>query len=190
LLGVAGGLTGALTATLAHTHRVLGVAPDGVDDGNPWHVGTLADTQATTSLRNNDTDATYPPVMRITNATNTAIEAISGTGFGLHAESTGSGWSSIAALKENSGSAVLGHCVDPSSGFAAIDAWTAGTGAAVHGESGKGRGGQFKGKKAQVRLDPSSAGTHPGSGAAGDLFVDASNRLWFCRGGSSWRRLA
>jgi len=45
-----------------------------------------------------------------------------------------------------------------------------------------GRGGVFKGRAAQVRLAPSSATTHPSSGQAGDLFVDASKRLWFCKG--------
>ena len=25
---------------------------------------------------------------------------------------------------------------------------------------------------------------------AGDLFVDASNSLWFCKGGASWKQLA
>jgi hypothetical protein len=27
-------------------------------------------------------------------------------------------------------------------------------------------------------------------GETGDLFVDASGRLWFCRGGSDWHQVA
>jgi hypothetical protein len=60
----------------------------------------------------------------------------------------------------------------------------------IVGRSNAGRGGQFIGKLAQVRLYPSTASTHPASGARGDLFVDKSGRLWFCRGGTSWKQLA
>jgi hypothetical protein len=60
----------------------------------------------------------------------------------------------------------------------------------VRGVSPTGRGGRFKGKKAQIRLDPSADATHPPSGARGDLFVDASGRLWFCKGGTTWKQLA
>lgn len=63
------------------------------------------------------------------------------------------------------------------------------TGIALYGESTLGRGGHFKGKKAQIRLDPSTAATHPVSGAAGDIFLDASKRLWLCKGGTTWVRL-
>jgi hypothetical protein len=71
-------------------------------------------------------------------------------------------------------------------GYAAQDASAVG----VRGESTVGRGGRFKGNKAQIRLDPSSAATHPASGAKGDLFVDASGRLWFCKGSTTWVQLA
>jgi hypothetical protein len=60
----------------------------------------------------------------------------------------------------------------------------------VRGESTHGRGGLFKGKKAQLRLQPSTANSHPSSGAMGDLFVDKHGRLWFCKGGTTWRQLA
>lgn len=59
----------------------------------------------------------------------------------------------------------------------------------VRGSSTTGRGGVFAGKAAQVRLAPSSAATHPASGQAGDLFVDKSNRLWLCKGGTRWKLL-
>jgi hypothetical protein len=59
----------------------------------------------------------------------------------------------------------------------------------VYGIGIKGRGGVFQGDKAQVRLVPSTAASHPSSGAAGDLFVDTSNRLWFCKGGTNWVKL-
>jgi hypothetical protein len=37
---------------------------------------------------------------------------------------------------------------------------------------------------------PSSRSTHPSSGALGDLFLDKSGRLWFCKGGTTWVKLA
>jgi hypothetical protein len=65
------------------------------------------------------------------------------------------------------------------------------TGAGIRGESVQGRGGVFSSSvNAQIRLQPSSAATHPSSGNAGDLFVDTSKRLWFCKGGTIWKQIA
>jgi hypothetical protein len=60
----------------------------------------------------------------------------------------------------------------------------------VSGQSTTGRGGVFKGKVAHLRLPPSNAATHPNAGQPGDLFVDSSYRLWFCKGGASWKQSA
>ena len=62
------------------------------------------------------------------------------------------------------------------------------TGVGVAGTSALGRGGQFSGRKAQLRLMPSNAASHPSTGAKGDLFVDASGRLWFYTG-ATWKRI-
>ena len=59
----------------------------------------------------------------------------------------------------------------------------------VRGESGTGRGGDFIGNVAQLRLKPSDSQSHPPAGLAGDLFLDRSRRLWLCKGGSTWARL-
>ena len=71
-----------------------------------------------------------------------------------------------------------------------VEAYTFGNGDGVYGDSALGRGGHFRGKKAQVKLEPSAAATHPASGQRGDLFVDKSGRLWFCKGGTTWVKLA
>jgi len=64
---------------------------------------------------------------------------------------------------------------------------TSGTG---NGVTGKGkRGGVFSGAAAAIQLTP-SAGSHPASGSKGDLFVDHNTHLWFCRGGTTWVKLA
>lgn len=68
---------------------------------------------------------------------------------------------------------------------------TKSTTAAVAVDAGaKGRGVKIHSDVAHMRLAPSSKSTHPASGQAGDLFVDAAKRLWFCKGGASWHQLA
>jgi len=70
------------------------------------------------------------------------------------------------------------------------------TGVSAAGEGGPGvsatghRGGVFAGNVAQLRLQPSDLVSHPALGQPGDLFVDAANRLWFCKGGSRWSQVA
>jgi hypothetical protein len=72
-------------------------------------------------------------------------------------------------------------------GYADTDAASVG----VRGGSATGRGGLFSGKLAQLRLNPTRLqATHPSSGATGDFFVDASGRLWFCKGATTWVQLA
>lgn len=65
-----------------------------------------------------------------------------------------------------------------------------GSSVGVSGSSAAGRGGLFAGQLAQLRMAPSTATTHPTSGATGDFFVDKSGRLWFCKGGTTWKQLA
>lgn len=60
----------------------------------------------------------------------------------------------------------------------------------IYGSSSTGRGAVFTGKVSQLRLQPSGSGTHPTSGAAGDLFLDSSKRLWLCKGGTTWALIA
>ena len=65
------------------------------------------------------------------------------------------------------------------------------TSAAVIGQAeAKGRGGQFAGGAAAVRMMPGTAATHPPTGLLGDFYVDSTSRLWFCKGGSAWHQLA
>jgi hypothetical protein len=73
----------------------------------------------------------------------------------------------------------------------------AGKGFGVVGVGGKlGRGAQFTGGVAAVRMVPSTAATHPTTGKVGDFFVDATARLWYCQKASAgstaatWKQLA
>jgi hypothetical protein len=73
-----------------------------------------------------------------------------------------------------------------------------GAGTALYGRSAAGvgvsglgeRGGTFTGVKANVRLVPALRATHPHKGSRGDLIVDESGRLWYCKGSTSWKQLA
>jgi hypothetical protein len=86
----------------------------------------------------------------------------------------------------------------PASSAAAAIVASATKGAGVIAKSGSGTGvngqgkvgGSFTGTSAQVRLNKSTAATHPASGTVGDLFVDTSGRLWFCKGTTNWKQLA
>jgi hypothetical protein len=110
------------------------------------------------------------------------VHGTSGTNVGVRGDSQ----SSYGVWAESQTFHALAAFSDPG-----IGVWgQSGSNAGVRGESISGRGGVFKGKPAQVRLLPSSRTTHPASGLKGDLFVDASGRIWFCKGGSTWRQLA
>lgn len=121
-----------------------------------------------------------------------------GGGFGV-AGSTGGGPGKAAVWGDNHGStggvgvrgsSREGTAVYGYSGHLSVPLAPAHIG--VYGRSDDGRGGVFSGTVAQLRLVPSTATTHPTAGAVGDLFVDASGRLWFCTATGSpavWKRV-
>jgi hypothetical protein len=122
-------------------------------------------------------------------ASQTSIHAIKAVGgYAIHGEikDWDSGWTAVYGSTNGPGVAVVGESTGNGHGT-----WgkAAGVGDGIYGESAGGRGGHFKGKKAQLRLDPSTASTHPSSGAAGAVFLDKSKRLWLCKGGTSWVRI-
>ncbi len=145
--------------------------------------------------------------------TGEGIEAFSINGTGAFAVSNGDGQPSVHGKKvlDVTGPSVKGENTNATNGYAAVYGITNGTGPAVFGEglaagngtsgvahgtgsgvygqSDNGRGGRFAGKKAQLKLDPATAATHPASGDAGDIFLDKSKRLWLCKGGTTWVRI-
>lgn len=141
----------------------------------------------------------------ITNAANNAaaIHAVtSGSGAALKAEGT-SGYG-VAAIS-TSGTPIRADIIASGNPNPAIKGRTFGNGPAVAGEAGgtgpglqgnsaSGRGGVFSGGRAQIRLTPSTATAPPTTGCVrGDLFVDKTGRLWYCKTGGSkptWKQLA
>jgi hypothetical protein len=96
-------------------------------------------------------------------------------------------YATIYGLTYGFGPGVFGENTKSGGGVSGI---ARGTGSGVYAQSDNGRGGTFTGKKGQLRLIPSSAANHPTSGRAGDIFLDASKRLWLCKGGTTWVRIA
>jgi hypothetical protein len=138
----------------------------------------------------------WPVVYGTTNGSGPALKAgQSGTGYGTYSQITntantqpavfggtnGTGPAVRGAQTGKSGNAVVGKVSSSSNASPAI----LGTGSSI------GRGGQFSGGAAPVRLLP--GGTRPTSGQTGDLFVDSSGHLHYCKAGgptASWVQLA
>ncbi|HWE61621.1 MAG TPA: DUF4082 domain-containing protein [Chloroflexota bacterium] len=110
-----------------------------------------------------------------------------GLGIGVWGSQAGSGWggyfTSAGGIGVNAdGGSGTGVNASGATGITAF-------GSTIGVSGGGSRGGVFSGQAAQVQLAQGSAATHPTSGAAGDLYVDSTARLWFCRGGTSWVEL-
>ncbi len=101
----------------------------------------------------------------------------------LHASN---GFAAVYGITNGSGPAVFGEGLAAGNGTSGV---ARGTGSGVYGQSDNGRGGRFKGKAAQIRLEPATTTTHPASGEAGDIYLDKSKRLWLCKGGTSWVKI-
>jgi len=121
----------------------------------------------------------------VTGASTGAGSGNTGAGSGVYGtnSSTGAGVYGTS----HAGPGVFGYVSSSSEAFYAVNS---GAGPAISAVSGHGRGGVFAGTSvAQIQLTPGGS-THPASGSAGDLYVDHSARLWFCKGGKTWKQLA
>jgi hypothetical protein len=128
-----------------------------------------------------------------------ALEGYSIRGMGLKAGSafnygiSGHSGNATAGLLETEsvfGAGLEVNIKNVDNGRGGVESTTTGFGPALYGGSINGRGGEFTGKPAQIKLNPSEAITHPATGQKGDFFVDHSGRLWFCKGGTNWKQLA
>ena len=98
---------------------------------------------------------------------------------------TGPGVVSEIRNTENRSAAIMASTAGPGH---ALDV-QASSGAALSASSTQGPGAQFASSVAQLRLTPGRT-RHPESGQVGDLFVDVAGHLWFCRGTTTWVKLA
>lgn len=173
---------------------------------------------AVTVLLQDEVDGTPGPStgkgVAVTTETADAVVISTGSGHALKAAVTSSGATSDAAtvsyagkgrglyVESTSGTNINGTITGVNDGAAGIGLWgeqrgTTGAGFGVVGVGGKaGRGARVSGGAAALQMLPSSAATHPTTGKAGDFFVDASARLWYCQKSSSgaiaatWKQLA
>jgi hypothetical protein len=112
----------------------------------------------------------------------------------------GQGWTGVRGTGEVRGIEATGlgrHAIaveaTVNSTKTAIRALNGHDGPAVHAASTHGRGGIFSGAKAQVQLTAGARGTHPVGGTRGDLYVDNTGRLWFCKKSGAhgtWKQIA
>jgi hypothetical protein len=144
---------------------------------------------------------------------NVGVSGISdaAAGYGVYGHNTGNGYgvygtASAYGVYGEGATGVAGHSTsnvgvsgisDAATGYGVFGRGATGvhangdnTGVYGVGLSGAGRGGVFGGIAAPLQLLPASASTHPTSGFTGDLFVDSTARLWFCKGGTTWVELA
>jgi hypothetical protein len=127
---------------------------------------------------------------KIANASNhrSAVEAqTNGVGAAVQGLTTGSG-PAVRGTTTGAGAGVIGN--------AKTGAGVQGTspnGIGVLGTSANGRGAVLYGKAAHLRLYPAPTSSHPSAGARGDLYVDSSGRLWYCKTGGNpgtWKQIA
>jgi hypothetical protein len=216
LAAVLGGVGAAVAGSMATAQRVLGAGDDGaiIHVGE-----VLGDVRNPTQLRNYTNDLWVLQALNNQNGMGVWGKSVGGEGVvgqstsGSGVEGLSSTGSSVKGIKSDAttGAPVMGENTNPANGYAAVYGLTNGTGPAVYGEgtaegngtsgvargtgsgvygqSDNGRGGRFKGKKAQIRLEPATTTTHPASGDAGDIYLDKSKRLWLCKGGTTWVKI-
>jgi len=111
---------------------------------------------------------------------------------GLALAASGSNGADAIHASSDKGAGVAGSSTSGKgvTGTSTSNTGVSGTSVTGNGVVGKGkRGGVFSGTAAAIQLAP-HAGSHPTTGNKGDLFVDHNTHLWFCRGGTSWVKLA
>jgi hypothetical protein len=115
-----------------------------------------------------------------------AMHGGSNSNIGVFGGTTSSTLPAVQGWAKAGNTGVQGH-----SGSAAPTVTPSNTG--VFGSAPSGRGGQFSGGKAQLRLIPSNTSSHPAAGEAGDLFLDKTARLWLCTvtgSPATWKRVS
>jgi hypothetical protein len=122
-----------------------------------------------------------------------ALAGWSGAGANAGSGGTNTGVYGYTDSSEGYGVVAINNTLVGAKNGAAVLAHSFGQSAAVRAISKKGRGGVFSGPTAQVQLVPGPGATHPRTGGRGDLYVDNTGRLWFCKVGgnnATWHQIA
>jgi hypothetical protein len=174
----------------AHAQSGRGVFGDSVD--GPGVFGQSEDGPGVEANGVNGNGLEARTTVTSDNPFNAVYATTRGTGNGVFGEATrtNAAANGVLGIARGTGNSVFGFKPGGVAGDAVVGYSQTTNSRGVLGLSTNGRGGAFSGKQAQVQLLASTATTHPSSGARGDLFVDNSGRLWFCKGGTTWRQLA
>src|SRR3954452_7411203 len=180
MLQLAGGVVGG-GAVVA----LAGAQPAAATTGTMQYGSTLNDAGTSETLLTSVCDS--PTLVLRNNGTGAISQALncsSSQADGL-ASSAGLGGGN-GVLGGASNKAMSGVRGEHTTGTGVTGAAGSGVGVAGRAPKAGGRGGTFQGAAAAVRLLPSSQATHPTSGRVGDLVVDSTGRLWFCKGSTAW----
>ena len=160
-----------------------------------------------------DPEPVLPQALRVETERGTSIVATTQAGQVMTAATTdpAATQDAVAVTYAGTGRALMAESTSPTNVNGTITGVNAGAGIGVWGEHKnpgthgigvvgvgdvEGRGGQFSGGAAALRMAPAAAATHPTTGKAGDFFVDAGARLWYCQQASAgkspavWKQLA
>jgi hypothetical protein len=118
-----------------------------------------------------------------------AINDDTGRALFAHIDSTTNTAQATFSKTVGRGNAVLGQISNGASTASAVKGTSNGNGAGIEGASAHNFGGKFSGA-VQLLLVPTTAASHPRSSIRGALYVDHGGRLWFCKGGTTWKQLA
>jgi hypothetical protein len=189
LVSIAGGTVGTHpfgqdTLVVSSTDGATTIAADG-GDGPVWNgaPGEVA----------------FGTAVRATSHGGTSIAASTGSGQILVGSTSATTSANDAVTLDNAGTgrALYAQSHNPLNTNGAVTGVNAGPGSGVAGVGGaQGRGGQFAGGAAAVRLVPGTSPSHLWTGRVGDLMVDSSARLWFCTKANTstvaatWKQLA
>lgn len=191
------GATIAVLATSGSNHAIQGASGTragvyGASDSGNGVYGKASGSNAAVAAYNGASG----PGVHGHGASGPGVRADSNSGIGVEGLSSSGSQPAIQGWSQASNTGLQGYSgaapVPASPAHAGVFGSAAGAASSVgvEGSSPSGRGGRFKGKLAQVQLQASAATSHPTTGQAGDLFVDQGHRLWFCKGGTSWKQLA
>jgi hypothetical protein len=219
LTGLVGGLAAAVAGTLGRAQPASARDPDDVRKGgsnSTTNVTTITNTAAggsaflaigtgsgagvtAFSTSGNGVVASTTSGFGVYgfSSSGTGVWAASGTGTGVFDVGGSSTLPAVVGHSTNRNTGVQGYSGNAATlpvgqgkrgveGYADTDDASAG----VRGTSPTGRGGIFKGPHSTAEADPCIRHHAPTSGDRGDLYVDTSGRLWFCKGSTTWVQLA
>lgn len=171
----------------AHADGVIGVSAYGVGLEGVSGSATAPDTAQQPGVLGRSADT--PGVFGLsTNSAGVAGQSLNGTAVQGLSSFTAVYGVSVASSGGGAYAGVVGDS-DTNAGVVGLSSATS-SAAGEFTHIGNGRGGLFSGNQAQIRLQPGTRGSHPHTGEAGDLYVDSGHRLWFCKGGTTWKQLA